>query len=415
MRCRNTFWFVIFVFAIALIAAAPSTGLCDEWTVDQLDLGATPVDPLPGLHQGLAARYGNLWNTGERPPLGLAFAKKLSDNFYEISFGFVFNGKYTDLGLQDSSAAMACPNPTHVTMGLAQMPGSDTQAVMNVAALCDGQLSISQGIVDGVLAGDDDIKFGVNWWLADPEPGERDPNSISADSILAGDTLYQTVCGADGDSVYCWDPGVGRGGPAERQQYTAPSGPFFTSNLNHSYDDQGRIHMIGTDSDGRLGYALFPAGSTQADAGSIYWVGDASINQAWDWTQVKVAPDGMVWISAFNTKEGSIYVWNKEADSANHWYFIAVKTPDGPLGKYNSMAVESRSGNAVMLFSNERGHAVVMTVDKARQIMTRTFDAAHGQPYSTGIDAGAGIADGLWFGGDINDPRVVRLGAKIDF
>lgn len=416
MKRRNSFWLAVSVLTLFMIAAAPSAGLCDEWTVDQLDLGATPVDPLPGLHQGLAARYGSWWNTGERPPLGLAFAKKLSGSFYEISFGFVFNGKYTDLGLQDSSAAISCPNPTQVTMGLAQMPGSDIQGVLNVAALCDGQLHVAQGIVEGELSGDHEIRFGVDYFTADLHIFNEDLNSISNDSRLVDGVLYQSVCGADGEGVYCWDPGIRPEGPVPRERFMPPAGQAsFTSRINHAYDGQGRIHMVGADRDGRLGYGRFPAGGTQADAGSFYWVGVASRNQSWDWTQVKVAPDGMVWISAFNTAEGAIYVFNKEPDSADHWYFTVVKTSGGPMGKYNSMAIEPRTGNAFLVFSDEQGHARVMTVTKARQIMMQIFDAAYGQPYSTDIDTYEGMVDALSLGGILNDPRLVRLGAKVDF
>ncbi|MGD8562473.1 MAG: hypothetical protein PVG03_08055 [Desulfarculaceae bacterium] len=349
MHQRNLFWIAVSFLALFMITAAPLAAFGDDCPCSQTDVGATAASNLPDLKRGIALA-GASWAPPGQGSYAFGMVKTLGED-YAVTARFLHNtltNAITDLGIELSDGAINCPDPRYIDMSLAQMPGSENLGVLNVAALCGGTIYGSQIIVDPA----NPEQPGSDWIKQEFDKAVG-MNSMSASSVNVGGFLYQTVCGADGSGVYCWNLDLQ---PVQRRQFTAPMGQtFFTSRINHTHDSQGNIHMVGTDSNGRLGYAKFPAGSSEADASSIKWVGDASNNQSWDWTQVGVAPQGTVYISAFNTHEGDLYIFHKESGSVNHWFFNAIGSPDGEVGKYNSMAVDNTTGAAVIRYADSQG------------------------------------------------------------
>jgi hypothetical protein len=405
MRVRSLFWLFVSVFILTMIAGAPLPGRCDDGTIYQIDPGATPVGDIEGLNQGIAAQrvpWNQDWNA-------IGMVKTLGED-YSVGARFLHNtitNAIVDLGIKLPEGDSNCPDPQDVSLSLAQIPGSDTQGSMVVAARCGGTISASQAIVDT----SQDEPRGSDW-IKQAFDEAVNMNSMSAAAVFAGGSTYQTVCGANGSGVYCWAVG---GQIVERREFTAPTAEsFLVSSVNHAYDDQANIHMVGVTTGGELTYAKFPKGSNQADPDSVKNLGQASQNQSWKWNQVRVAPNGTVYISSYNALEGILYVFYKASDSADHWYFRAFSSSDGPMGMRNSMAVDNQTNNAVCTFADSAGHLCVLIVKPDGSSKLTTFGSLS-EIFGTATTAGDGKGDSYSLDGT-KLPFIPCLpGARLEF
>jgi hypothetical protein len=399
------------VAALALFLAAPPAGLCEGGSVTQINTGWTPAGDLPGKHSLFSAAYCLL----APPDLGMAFFSTAPAG-YQVSVGSWLDGAFRDLSLDSSGAAITCSSPAQVALGWATTPGADGRCHLNVAALCGGSVHLAQSAP--FAPGETPASWGRRE-LAQPFGPIETPLSLASVSPqvpLTAWALPPLLCVTHpGGRVYCYDLDPGGSGVLPGQQFTAPQGRCsFAGNLHHCLDGQGRVHMAGTNGDGQLIYTMFRAGDTQAEADSFMNLGQASQNQAWNWVQVGAAPDGTVYVSAFNTAEGSHYVLYQAGSAPEHWYFLVVTSAAGPVGMYNSMAVDNLTGNAVMTFADSEGRARALMVTPDGRWQMTTFDAGYGQPHSTATAAAGGQGDNLWLVEGL-DYMSARIGAKIEF
>lgn len=414
MQRHKLYWVALCFMTLALVAAAPLAAFCDD--VTEIDTGSTPVGNIPGLHQGLAAHQ---YSYQDSYYLGLAFFKAVGDD-YAVSVRFLNNGQYQNLGLENSSAAISCPeNPTQAVASISHMPEDPERSVVVVGGICQGAAVIA---VIAVPLNNEPVDPST--WrrkqINNPFGAINAPASLSwpvtlNDSWTIGDRLCLTMSNG---SVQCYDLSYGGPNPAQPQEYTVPSGMSpMTGNLNHTIDAQGNMHTVSTDPENQLNYYMYPAGSTQANAGSFKNLNLASQNKSWKWTQVRVAPNGTVYVSAYNPLEGSLYVFYKASDSADHWFFRVFSSSDGPMGMFNSMAVDNQTNNAVCSFADSQGHTCVLIVKPDGSSKLIRFDSKYGSPHSTAATAGDGKAD-IFSLNDIErtmNPGLFQFGVRVNF
>jgi len=419
MRAGSSFWGVVVVLAAAMVATAPLTASCDD--VTEVETEKWPIGQLDGLNQGMAASRDYYWEgDGDGsapelvvfytdPPDGLSRTQALNK---EMAAGMYYQGSYQDLGMENSSGAISCPNPRQVDVAMVRSSQYQGQRMAVVAGLCSGAAEIAQVLINMEPGGEGGLNVSAEWSRPDVQfdsTSQPDSISVAASNSFDLEPLEEMSACTGGSSIEC---AKGTGGVLNT--VIRLGGNRFGSNIHHTYDSNGDIHMVGVDADGKLGYARFPRGSTQADAGSVTELGQASQNQSWNWNQIAAGPDGTMYVSTFNPLEGDLYVFYKAADSPNHWYYFALSSSGGPMGMYNSMAVDSLTGNAILTFADSEGHTRIMIVSPDGRRQTTTFDPSYGQPHSTATTAGNGFGSSLWING-LGDTGVFQFGARFDF
>lgn len=220
------------------------------------------------------------------------------------------------------------------------------------------------------------------------------------------------------ESVYGYDIDYGGSGTVQRQEYTFPPGQRGNwVRIDVTLDGEGRTHMVLTRTDGGMNYHMFQPGSTEADPDSYADLGSASPQTLfWNWPQVGVSPSGWLWASAYNGSEGAIYTFRKEP-GASHWFFGAATTSTGPMGMFNSMAVDNQTNNAVCSFADSQGHTCILVVKPDGSSKLIRFDSKFGSPYSTAATAGDGKVD-IFSLADIErtmNPGLFQFGVRVNF
>jgi hypothetical protein len=409
MKHRIWIKYAVFFLSAALIMGAPMAALCDDGRDMRLDTGGDkPIPDGPGVTRAISAQALPELNPGGEPPMVFAFSNRQP---YTSGLAGYYDAYYLDskkdfLNKLDASQPTDCADykNTAISAALADLSEENRRALINVVGLCSRRPRGAQGSFSPDTQ-------AVAWVPLDMQ-GSGEYQDLVTDARRVGDRIYQVVCGTNEFGVTCWEPGMMSTAPLPFQLYHLSGGAKFTDNLDVRYDYQGGLHMVGTDESGQLGYVAYPAGSNQPISESFKWLGEASLTQAWDWPQVGVAPDGTAYSAAFNSAEGYLYVFYKAADSPDHWFYRAMRSSSGPYGKYLSLAVDNKTGNAIISFRNGEGSLSIMILRPDGS--SRTFAANSDNPYSTAAAAGNGFGVAFYpaLGLEVIS---CRLGAKLEF
>ncbi|MGD8562474.1 MAG: hypothetical protein PVG03_08060 [Desulfarculaceae bacterium] len=414
MHRPKLFWLIVSILALFIIAAIPLTGFCDDVTVIQLDTGNDkPLKDGPGVTHVVDARALPALNPDGEPPIVFAFSKQPPNIRALAGFNESY---YLDMKLRHLQKI----SPDDPVWSGNDCSDYKNTNIFSEAAYLESKLQVVTGVVGvcsgrpGGMQGRYDPATGTKAWVPLDLQVSGLYDDLAADSRTVGDRLYQVVCGANESGVSCWEPEVMQTTPVASRAWQLPGGGKFTKNLGIRYDKDGGVHMVGTDSSGQLGYVAYAPGSNQPQTETMKWLGQVSSNQSWVMPKVAVAPDGTVYLVAFNSAEGNLYVFHKAGDSADHWFFFAMSSSSGPYGMYPSLAVDNRTNNALISFRNGEGNLSIMILMPDGRNRVETLDLKYGIPYSTAATAGNGTGTVLWPSVGL-DSLSVRLGAKLEF
>lgn len=414
MRCRNLFWLFVSISTLALVAAAPMSAYCDDNGTDmQLDTGGDkPIQDGPGITHIVDARALPALNPDGQPPIVFAFSTRPT---YTSALQGFDEAYYLDMKL-NQLRNISPEDPVWPDRDCSDYKNTN---IFAEAVYLEGKLGVNLGVT-GVCSGkpggmqgryDPDSQTSV--WVPLDLQAAGVYEDLTADSRVVGDRLYQIVCGANTDGVNCWEPEAMQNTPVTPRAWQLPGGGKLTNSLGVRYDKEAGVHMVGTDSSGQLGYVSYAPGTNQPKSDTFKWLGQASQNQSWAWTQVGVAPTGTVYAAAFNSAEGALYVFRKAADSADHWFYFVMTSSSGAYGKYLGMDVDNKSGNAMITYRNGEGRLAIMilTPDGRRRTITA---GDSGSPYSTAAAAGNGLGNVIWPSEGL-DSLAARVGVKLEF